>query len=124
VEQLLPAVAAAGISQSILSAYRQQTLVEIVAHFDLTRHFVRLNGLDNIYAHSKAELGRAWLRELALPPNEVLLVGDTLHDLEVARELGTDCILVAAGHHPPERLRGGHDRVVSTLADLRSEIGL
>jgi phosphoglycolate phosphatase len=124
VEQLLPAVAAAGISQSILSAYRQQTLVEIVAHFDLTRHFVRLNGLDNIYAHSKAELGRAWLRDLALPPTEVLLVGDTLHDLEVARELGTDCILVAAGHHPPERLRAGHDRVVSTLAELWSEIGL
>jgi phosphoglycolate phosphatase len=124
VETLLPAVAAAGLSQSILSAYRQQTLVEIVAHFGLTRHFVRLNGLDNIYAHSKAELGRAWLRELALPAEDVLLVGDTLHDLEVARELGIDSILVAAGHHPIERLRAGHDRVVHTLAELRSTLGL
>ena len=119
VETLLPAVAAAGLNQSILSAYRQQTLEEIVAHFGLTRHFVRLNGLDNIYAHSKAELGRAWLRELALPTSDVLLIGDTLHDLEVARELGIDCILVAAGHHPADRLRAGHDRVVNSLAELR-----
>jgi phosphoglycolate phosphatase len=124
VETLLPAVSAAGLNQSILSAYRQQTLEEIVAHFDLTRHFVRLNGLDNIYAHSKAELGRAWLRELALPTSDILLIGDTLHDLEVARELGIDCILVAAGHHPAERLRAGHDRVVNTLAELQAALGL
>ncbi len=115
---------AAGLSQSILSAYRQTTLEQIVAHFGLTHHFIRLNGLDNIYAHSKAELGRAWLRELALPPADVLLVGDTLHDLEVARELGVDCILVAAGHHPGTRLRAGHDRVVENLNELRALIAL
>ena len=123
-EAILPQATAAGLSQSILSAYRQSTLEEIVAHFGLTHHFIRLNGLDNIYAHSKAELGQAWLRELALPPTEVLMVGDTLHDLEVARELGIDCILVAAGHHPATRLRAGHDRVVDSLDALRALIDL
>lgn len=120
--EILAAVTRAGATQSILSAYRQETLHEIVAHFGLLPHFIRLTGLDNIYAHGKAELGRAWLAELALPPAEVLLVGDTLHDLDVARQLGIDCVLVAAGHHPAARLRARHDRVVDDLTALL-EIG-
>lgn len=124
VEALLAAVRGAGLTQSILSAYRQETLHEIVAHFGLTERFVRLIGLDNIFAHSKAELGRAWIAELGLPPGEVLLVGDTLHDLDVANAMGVDCVLVAAGHHPAERLRARHGRVVADLAALRAEIGV
>lgn len=124
VEALLAAATGAGLTQSILSAYRQETLHEIVAHFGLTERFVRLIGLDNIYAHSKAELGSAWVKELGLPPSEVLLVGDTLHDLDVARHMGVDCVLVAAGHHPATRLCARHERVVSNLAELRATIGL
>ncbi|MBI5691369.1 MAG: HAD family hydrolase [Verrucomicrobia bacterium] len=117
--EVLAAVSRTGATQSILSAYRQETLHEIVGHFGLTPRFIRLIGLDNIFAHSKAELGRAWLAELGLPPAEVLLIGDTLHDLDVARHMGVDCVLVAAGHHPHARLRARHDRVVDTLAALR-----
>jgi phosphoglycolate phosphatase len=116
--EILRAADRAGVTQSILSAYRQETLHEIVAHFDLTGHFLRLTGLDNIFAHSKAELGRAWLAELGLPPASVLLVGDTLHDLEVAQHMGVDCVLVAAGHHPASRLRARHPRVLDHLAEL------
>jgi phosphoglycolate phosphatase len=120
--EVLAAFTRTGATQSILSAYRQETLHEIVAHFGLTPHFIRLTGLDNIYAHSKAELGRAWITELGLPPAEVLLVGDTLHDLDVARHLGVDCVLVAAGHHPASRLRARHDRVVEDLAALEEHV--
>ena len=120
--EVLSAFARTGATQSILSAYRHETLHEIVAHFGLTPHFIRLTGLDNIYAHSKAELGRAWIAELGLPPADVLLVGDTLHDLEVARHLGVDCVLVAAGHHPASRLRARHDRVVENLVALKKHV--
>ncbi len=118
VADLLAAVQDAGITQSILSAYRHETLVEIVDHFGLRPRFIRLTGLDNIYAHSKAELGRAWVEELALPREDVLLIGDTLHDLEVAQAIGIDCVLVAAGHHPAHRLRARHDRVIENLTAL------
>ena len=122
--RLLAAVQAAGLTQSILSAYPHGTLVEIVGHFGLADHFTHLSGLDNIYAHSKAELGRAQVTKLGLPPREILLIGDTLHDRDVARELGVDCVLVAAGHHPAEKLRRHHDRVLDSLADLPSVPGL
>lgn len=120
----LAAVQAAGLTQSILSAYRHETLLDVVGHFGLLPHFIHLAGLDNIYAHSKAELGWAQLAKLALPPREILLVGDTVHDLEVARELGVDCVLVAAGHHPAEKLRRHHPRVLASLAELPTVPGL
>lgn len=123
-EETLAAVTRAGATQSILSAYRQETLHEIVDHFGLRLHFVRMLGLDNIYAQSKAALGCAWIAELGLPPAEVLLVGDTLHDLEVAQKMGVDCVLVASGHHPAARLRARHGRVVADLAELRALVGL
>lgn len=122
--RLLAAVQAAGLTQSILSAYRHETLVEIVDHFGLTPYFASLAGLDNIYAHSKAALGRLQVGKLGLPPHEILLIGDTLHDLQVAREIGVDCVLVAAGHHPAEKLRRHHHCVLDSLAELPTVPGL
>lgn len=122
--RLLSTITAAGLTQSILSAYRQKTLEEIVAHFELTHHFTDLAGLDNIYASSKSKLGQGQVRKLGLPPSEILLVGDTIHDLEVAREMGVDCVLVAAGHHPSEKLRRHHHCVLSSLAELPTVPGL
>ena len=36
--------------------------------------------------------------------NEIVLVGDTIHDSEVAEEMGVDCILVDHGHVNTQRL--------------------
>lgn len=123
-EALLAAVVARGMTQSILSAYRHETLCEIVDHFGLRRHFVQLNGLDNIYAHSKTELGRACLAELRIPAEQVLFIGDTLHDLDVATAIGVDCFLVSHGHHPATRLQARCRRVFPDLASVAAELGI
>ncbi len=39
-----------GIGQSILSAYSQQTLDQMVDHFGLRKYFDHIAGLDNVYA--------------------------------------------------------------------------
>jgi phosphoglycolate phosphatase len=114
--RLLAVIRAAGLGQSILSAYRHETLHEIVAHFGLTPHFDHIAGLDNIHAHSKVALGRDLVARLGIAPNEILLVGDTLHDFEVAQELGVACALVAAGHHSIERLQKTGAPVFADLA--------
>jgi len=124
VTELLTSVAQAGLGQSILSAYRGETLREVVAHFGLAAHFTHVDGLDNIHARSKAALGHALVARLGLPPRELLLVGDTLHDFDVAQELGVDCILVSAGHHPAERLRRVTARVHPDLHALAAEMNL
>ena len=118
VDELLTRVTASGRAQSILSAHRQVTLHEIVALQGIDRHFSTMAGLDDAHAHGKIDRGHALVRELDLPPESFILVGDTLHDLEVARALGIDCVLVARGHHAAERLRASGAHVVVDLREL------
>lgn len=98
IKEVLEKINNLNIGQSILSAYSQHTLEEMVEHFGLTKYFTYIIGLDNIYAASKLHLGKDLISRLGVENGEVLLIGDTLHDLEVATEIGADCILVAAGH--------------------------
>lgn len=93
-----------GHEQVVLSAYLQQTLEEAVGYYGLGSYFEKLIGHPDIFAHSKVDNGRAHMETLAHEPGEVLLVGDTLHDLEVAQAMGVDCVLVQGGHCSAQRL--------------------
>jgi phosphoglycolate phosphatase len=110
---------AAGLAQSVLSAYREDTLREVITHYGLAGHFTHLSGLDNIHAHGKVDRGRAHLRTLALhdQPQAVILIGDTAHDFEVAAALGTDCLLLHHGHMHAGRLDPHGAPVVASLPD-------
>ena len=102
--ELLKQLASRRVGQSILSAYSQHTLEQIVAHHGLLPFFQHLYGLDNIYAASKVVQGRKLMARLGHGPGQVVLIGDTIHDFEVAREIGADCLLVAHGHQSHARL--------------------
>lgn len=115
---------AVGVEQVILSAYRQPKLVEIIAHYGLGHYFDRLIGLDNIYAAGKT--GNAQLHVQTIPhePHELLLVGDTVHDFEVARAIGADCVLISHGHNSGDRLRATGAPVVNSLEELIDRVNV
>ena len=94
-----------GIDQSILSAYSQHTLEEVVGYFNLKEYFSHIVGLDNIYAASKLQQGKDLIKKIGLDGGSVLLIGDMIHDLEVAREIGADCILLGSGHQSVKNLK-------------------
>jgi phosphoglycolate phosphatase len=102
--ELLERISRLGIGQSILSAYSQHTLEEIVEHCGLTKYFAHLYGLNTIYAPSKVDLGKKLMNELGHKKGETLLIGDTEHDYDVATEIGADCILIANGHQSKSKL--------------------
>ncbi len=104
--------------QSILSAYSQHTLVDIVKHFKLEHFFSYIVGLDNIYAASKVDLGKRLMKKLRNGKGEVLLIGDTVHDYEVAKEIGADCILIANGHQSKTNLLFCGVKVLDSLHEL------
>jgi len=116
--ETVAALRAAGLTQSVLSAYRQDTLERFVTHFGLRDSFLRLVGLQDHYAAGKVDLGRRWIAELPNDPSEVLMVGDTTHDAETARAMGVDCVLVPGGHNTPERLAACGVPVLGSLRDL------
>jgi len=76
----------------------------LVNHFKLRHFFTHLTGLDHIYATSKLDLGKDLMKKLNHLNSNVLLVGDTVHDFEVAQAMNAGCILVADGHQSKEKL--------------------
>jgi phosphoglycolate phosphatase len=87
-----------GYRQFILSAMEQQQLEKTVNDNGIHLYFENLCGLDNHYATSKVDNGKSLISENKLDPDRILLIGDTVHDLEVAQAIGCECILVAKGH--------------------------
>jgi len=118
--EILEKINSLGIKQSVLSAYSQHTLEEIINHFQLSDYFIRLIGLDNIYAASKLDNGIKWMKELGHKEGEVLLIGDTVHDYEVAEKIGADCLLIAEGHQEKSKLLEVTSNVIESLASLHS----
>lgn len=93
-----------GLTQSVLSAYSHHTLEELLTYFGVRSFFSGVMGSDNVYAHGKKEQGLRWIKELKLAPETVVLIGDTIHDFEVAQAMGCRCLLIANGYHPRSRL--------------------
>lgn len=117
--EVLSSIHKKGIGQSVLSAYLHDNLIKILDHYDLRKYFENVIGLDNIYAGSKTHLGLMLIEQLSLPGNEILFVGDTLHDAEVAKAMGVDCILISNGHQTKEKLRLDFDNVIDDLKELK-----
>lgn len=117
-KEALTACRERGQTQSILSAHHQPRLEEIVKFFSLRNFFVRIAGTDNYHGRSKLENGKRLIRDLGLDAPEVLLVGDTVHDFEVAQAMGTDCVLIPGGHQPRCRLASCGVRVLDSLTEI------
>ena len=104
IELILDKLSKFGVYHSILSAQNQTTLDETVEYYQLQSRFEGVNGLEDHYANSKVNIGKSWIKGLNFNSKEVLMVGDTVHDFEVANAMCTDCILIASGHNSRKRL--------------------
>lgn len=119
VRPALERVAGLGLGQSILSAYKHDTLVRLVKEHQLDRYFHNLHGHHHIYPVGKAPQGREALEKLGVDPARTVLIGDTVHDAEVAEELGMQCVIIPGGNQPESKLRAlGLPVVKSRLAAL------
>lgn len=94
-----------GVRQYVLSALQEDLLEEMLERFGIRDYFEGVCGSDNIYADGKVARGERMLQVYSIDPRETLMVGDTLHDAEVAEALGFDIRLYAGGHNSAERLR-------------------
>ena len=122
--EVLATLRRCGLSQSVLSAYQKDTLQDLVTHFGLTAYFEALVGLDDHYAAGKLEQGLRWIRGLELDPRDVVLVGDTRHDHEVAEAMGVSCVLIDGGHQARSRLASCGVPVLTSVVELPGHLGL
>jgi len=111
-----------GLPQAVLSAYQQDTLLQAVEFFKLTPFFDDVIGLNDIYASGKMENGLKYISGVDLDPADVLFVGDTIHDFEVARAMGVQGALIAHGHNSRVRLEACNVPVFNSLAEARDMV--
>lgn len=122
VREILSELQSKKIQQHLLSAYEQNSLNSILKHFAIDKYFHNIVGLDNIYASGKSYLAKDLARKIRAngAAGNILLVGDTIHDYEVAKEINSDCILLSHGHQDEERLLNLGIPVAKNFNELRN----
>ena len=116
--QILKLIKQLGLRQSILSAGNQSDVEVFLDHFKLESFFNQVFGTDNIKAEGKIELGKKFITDSNLRPDEILLVGDTIHDLHVANEIGCSVLLFNQGHNSNNQLSGYSVQIINDLMEV------
>ncbi len=81
--------------------------------------FEKIVGLNNHYAATKEDVVGDLIQKIGIDPSEICMVGDTIHDLEVAESVGIKYILIAHGHQSYERLTESEVMVIRGFEELR-----
>lgn len=111
-----------GYKLYILSASYINLLIEMLKKYEILEYFDGLVALENNHGGSKIERGKAYFAANNIDPNECIMIGDTVHDIEVAHELGMDCISYDRGHNSHSKLKAHNSKVISSLFDIPNYI--
>jgi len=119
---LIKEISDAEIKQSVLSARKKDQLNKELEKFGIRKYFDYIYGLDDHYAGGKTEIGKDLLKKINLPSEQILLIGDTTHDCDVANTLGIQALAVSYGHHPAEKFKGCNIEVLKSVKEIRKYI--
>jgi len=122
VETILSYFNAKGFRQFILSAMEQETLRKSVQDMGIAHFFEQICGIDDHFAHSKSDRAKKMMEAAAIRKSETMMVGDTLHDVEVAAGIGVEVVLIARGHQSPERLTEAGTKLLPDLLSLKEQV--
>lgn len=92
-----------GYNQIVISASEINNLKEQLDHYNLSKYFQEVIGLSDVEAASKTSIAIDWLESKKNKNLKLLMVGDSLHDFEVAQAIGAECILIDEGSHQSKR---------------------
>jgi phosphoglycolate phosphatase len=107
-----------GVEQHVLSAMEQGLLEKLLRYFQIDHYFRYIQGVSDDCATGKNNVAQYLVDKLPSRKQEICLVGDTLHDLEVARQTGIRCILYGGGHQSYQRLSSASPYVIHDLDEL------
>ena len=103
---LLEELRAAGCRLAVATAKPAKMAHAVCEHFGILE---RVDFLSGNREDEKGE-GKAWLIEaackaLGVPVSRAVMIGDSVHDFEVAQALGVACVLQSGGHQSAAALR-------------------
>ncbi len=120
--EALARMAGRGIDHLVISAMEHGLLGEMLAEHRLAPLLRGHFGTRDHTAGSKVEVGVAAIHAAGHRPGSVIVIGDTLHDLELARAIGCRALLYAGGHQDRPRLEGHGVPVIGSFAELDAHL--
>lgn len=102
----------------LLSASQIDNLKEQLIHFKIEKYFDYVLGTSDIYAKSKMEIAKQFFKLNNINHQDVLFIGDTLHDYEIANSLNCACALVDFGHQSQALFKNTNAKIISSFLQI------
>jgi phosphoglycolate phosphatase len=118
VVKTLSRFASMGYKQYVLSAMEEKALKAALSEHLIDQYFDGIYGVHDNFAVSKIERGRSMISDNLLNGLDTVVVGDTLHDAEVAKALKLPAVLIGQGHQDRNRLTETGFPVLNDIGEL------
>lgn len=121
VSEMIAELAARGHRLAVATGKSRKGLDRALFHSGLGIHFHATRCADECFSKPNPAMLYEIMDELGVAPAEVLMIGDTTHDLQMAGNAGVDALAVSFGAHPRAMLVAESPvACIDTPAELRS----
>jgi phosphoglycolate phosphatase len=121
VRELLQDLHAAGYRLAVATGKSRRGLEHALDSTALRRYFAASRCADETNPKPHPAMLLELMAHFAAAPGQALMIGDTSHDLEMARSAGVDAVAVTYGAHPGDALRALAPRAcVASVRELRA----
>ena len=111
-----------GIRQIIVSSSSHKIVEEAANRLGVARYMNYISGSGDNAVGSKVQRAVSVINKVTKDYSRVVAVGDTLHDCQLANEIGADCVLVSTGHQSKQDLLTTGKPVIDSLYQLKNYI--
>ena len=102
----------------LLSASKRNLMIEQLEHFKIKELFDEILGTGTINAVGKVDIAKEYIETNHIDKDSTIMIGDTLHDDEVANVLGVTSFLISKGHQSKERLLTSSAIVLDDIKEI------
>lgn len=114
----------AGITITIASSKRRNLVEVVLDHHNIAHYFKMIVGASDVANHKPhPESVHITVEQLAIPHEHAVVIGDSIFDLDMAKNAGVDAIGVTTGIHTKEMLaKSEPTHIVDNLNQVTSII--
>lgn len=122
--ELVESLAGSGRFLGVATGKSRKGLDRALANSGLGRFFHATRCADECFSKPHPQMLEEVMEECGVLPERTLMIGDTTHDLLMARNAGVEAVAVAFGAHPREALEAaGPLEIVASTAALAEWLG-
>ena len=104
VEALIDELHAGGHALAVATGKARRGLERAFTHSGLGRYFHASRCADECFSKPHPQMLDELMEEFGVEPGRTVMIGDTTHDLQMARNAGVAALAVTYGAHPAEAL--------------------